>query len=153
MLPMLKIKRLTEKVTMPKAMTKGAAGLDLAVSEPITFFPHVVTKVYTGIAMTIPKGYHGEIHIRSSWGKRGIRLANCTGIIDSDYRGEITLLVINDTNDVYYALEGHRIAQFILVKDPAFKIEEVNELDKTERGVGGFGSTDKKEASETSEEE
>lgn len=144
-LPTLKIKKLDEHAVVPKAMTKEAAGLDLAVSEPITFFPHVVTKVYTGIAMTIPKGYHGEIHIRSSWGKRGIRLANCTGIIDSDYRGEITLLVINDTNDVYYALEGHRIAQFILVKDPAFKIEEVTELDKTERGVGGFGSTDKKE--------
>lgn len=145
MLPILKIKRLTEKATVPKAMTEGSCGLDIAVSEPITFFPHVVTKVYTGIAMVIPKGYHGELHIRSSWGKRGIRLANCTGIIDSDYRGEITLLVINDTNDVYYALEGHRIAQFILVKDPSFNIEEVNELDKTERGVGGFGSTDKKE--------
>lgn len=147
-LPTLKIKKLDEHAVVPKAMTKGGAGLDLAVSEPITFFPHVVTKVYTGIAMAIPKGYHGEIHIRSSWGKRGIRLANCTGIIDSDYRGEITLLVINDTNDVYYALEGHRIAQFILVKDPAFKIEEVTELDKTERGVGGFGSTDKKETEE-----
>ena len=144
-LPTLKIKKLDEHAVVPKVMTKGATGLDLSVSAPVTFFPHVVTKVYTGIAMMIPKGYHGELHIRSSWGQRGIRLANCTGIIDSDYRGEITLLVINDTNDVYYALEGYRIAQFILVKDPAFNIEEVNVLDKTERGVGGFGSTDKKE--------
>ena len=104
-----------------------------------------MTKVYTGLAMAIPKGYHGELHIRSSWGQRGIRLANCTGIIDADYRGEITLMVINDSDTVYHALEGKRIAQFILVKDPAFNIEEVTELDKTERGVGGFGSTDKKE--------
>jgi dUTP pyrophosphatase len=133
-----------EHAFIPKKMTKGAAGFDLAVSDPVTFFPHVVTKVYTGIAMEIPKGYHGEIHIRSSWGKRGIRLANCTGIIDSDYRGEIIMPVINDTNEVYYALEGKRIAQLILVKDPIFKIEEVNELGETERGNGGFGSTDLK---------
>lgn len=144
-LPTLKIKKLYEHAMIPKVMTKGAAGLDLFISDPVTFFPHVVTKVYTGIAMEIPKGYHGELHIRSSWGQRGIRLANCTGIIDADYRGEIILCVINDTNAIYHALEGYRIAQFILVKDPAFKIEEVNELDKTERGVGGFGSTDKKE--------
>lgn len=140
----LKFRKMYEHAFIPKKMTKGAAGFDLAVSDPVTFFPHVVTKVYTGIAMEIPKGYHGEIHIRSSWGKRGIRLANCTGIIDSDYRGEITLLVINDTNEVYYALEGKRIAQLILVKDPTFKIEEVNELGETERGNDGFGSTDLK---------
>lgn len=143
-LPTLKFRKMHKHAFIPKKMTKGAAGFDLAVSDPVTFFPHVVTKVYTGIAMEIPKGYHGEIHIRSSWGKRGIRLANCTGIIDSDYRGEITLLVINDTNEVYYALEGKRIAQLILVKDLTFKIEEVNELGETERGNGGFGSTDLK---------
>lgn len=144
-LPVLKIKKLDEHAVVPKAMTKEAAGLDIAVSSPVNFFPNVVTKVYTGIAMAIPKGYHGELHIRSSWGQRGIRLANCTGIIDSDYRGEIMLCVINDTNSVYHVLEGDRIAQFILVKDPAFNIEEVTELNKTERDVGGFGSTDKKE--------
>jgi dUTP pyrophosphatase len=143
-LPTLKIKKLYEYALVPKKMTKGSVGLDIAVSDTVTFFPNVVTKVYTGLAMAIPKGYHGELHIRSSWGQRGIRLANCTGIIDSDYRGEITLLVINDTNEVYYAPEGKRIAQLILVKDPAFKIEEVNELGETERGNGGFGSTDLK---------
>lgn len=142
-LPTLKIKKLDEHAMMPKAMTKGSVGLDIAASEPTTFFPHFVTKVHTGIAMEIPKGYHGEVHIRSSWGKRGIRLANCTGIIDSDYRGEIILMVINDTNEVYHVIEEKRIAQFILVKDPAFNIEEVTELGRTERGIGGFGSTSK----------
>lgn len=143
MLPVLKIKRLTEKATMPKAMTDGSCGLDIAVSEPVTFFPNRVTKVHTGLAMSMPKGYHAEVHIRSSWGKRGIRLANCTGIIDSDYRGELKLLLINDTTDIYYAPEGERIAQLILVKDPAFTIKEVDELDETKRGKGGFGSTNK----------
>ena len=143
MLPVLKIKKLTEKAIVPKAMTEGSCGLDIAVSEPVTFFPNRVTKVHTGLAMSIPKGYHAEVHIRSSWGKRGIRLANCTGIIDSDYRGELKLLLINDTTDIYYAPEGKRIAQLILVKDPAFTIKEVDELDETKRGKGGFGSTDK----------
>ena len=143
MLPVLKIKKLAEKATVPKAMTEGSCGLDIAVSEPVTFFPNRVTKVHTGLAMAIPKGYHIEVHIRSSWGKRGIRPANCTGIIDSDYRGELLLLLINDTTDIYYAPEGERIAQMILVKDPAFTIKEVDELDETKRGKGGFGSTNK----------
>lgn len=144
-LPTLKIKRLSLNAVMPQKMTKEAAGLDLSVSEDVAFFPHEVAFVHTGLAMAIPKGYHGEIHIRSSWGKRGIRLANCTGIIDSDYRGEIMLTVINDTRKVYHAPRWERLAQLVLVKDPAFNIEEVTELDKTERGVGGFGSTNKKE--------
>lgn len=143
-LPTLKIKKLVDYAVIPKQMTKGSVGLDISGAEDTTFFPHVVTKVYTGLAMQIPKGYHVELHIRSSWGQRGIRLANCTGIIDSDYRGEIILLVINDTNDVYYAPAGERIAQLILVKDPAFNIEEVNKLDETERGQGGFCSTNEK---------
>ena len=144
-LPTLKIKKLVDYAVMPKQMTKGSVGLDISASEDAVFFPHEITFLHTGLAMAIPKGYHGEVHIRSSWGKRGIRLANCTGIIDSDYRGELVLLVINDTGNVYHAPKGERLAQFILVKDPSFKIEEVTELDKTERGVGGFGSTNKKE--------
>lgn len=144
-LPTLKIKKLVDYAIIPKKMTEGSVGLDLFISEGSTFFPHEVMMVYTGIAMAIPKGYHGEVHIRSSWGKRGIRPANCTGIIDSDYRGELILPIINDTDELYHAKRGERLAQLVLVKDPAFKIEEVNELDETERGIGGFGSTDHKE--------
>ena len=144
-LPTLKIKKLVDSATIPKQMSKGSVGLDMSASEDAVFFPHEITFLHTGLAMAIPKGYHGEIHIRSSWGKRGIRLANCTGIIDSDYRGELVLLVINDTGNVYHAPKGERLAQLVLVKDPSFKIEEVTELDKTERGIGGFGSTDLKE--------
>lgn len=144
-LPTLKIKKLVDYAVIPKKMTDGSVGLDIAISEGTVFYPHEVIEVFTGIAMQIPKGYHGEVHIRSSWGKRGIRPANCTGIIDSDYRGELVLLLINDTENVYHAPKGERLAQLILVKDPAFKIEEVTELDETERGIGGFGSTDHKE--------
>lgn len=141
-LPTLKIKRLHSHAIIPQRMTKGSVGLDVYISHGYVFFPHTVTVVHTGIALAIPRGYHGEVHIRSSWGRKGIRLANCTGIIDSDYRGELVLLVINDVGAVYHAPEGSRLAQLVLVKDPAFKIEEVKELDETERGVGGFGSTD-----------
>lgn len=145
MLPTIKVKKLVPQAKVPKVMSKEAAGLDLYVSDNVTLFPARVYTVHTGIAVSIPKGYHLELHIRSSWGAKGIRLANCTGIIDSDYRGEIKLIVINDTKDVYYAPEGERIAQMILVKDPAFTIKEVDDLDQTERGNGGFGSTNEEE--------
>ena len=145
MLPTIKVKKLVPQARVPKVMSKEAAGLDLYVSDNVTLFPARVYTVHTGIAVSIPKGYHLELHIRSSWGAKGIRLANCTGIIDSDYRGEIKLIVINDTKDVYYAPEGERIAQMILVKDPAFTIKEVDDLDQTERGNGGFGSTNEEE--------
>lgn len=141
MLPVIKVKKLAPQAKIPKAMSKEAAGLDLYVSDAITLFPMRVYTVHTGIAVSIPKGYHLELHIRSSWGAKGIRLANCTGIIDSDYRGEIKLIVINDTKEIYHAPEGERMAQMLLVKDPAFTIKEVDELDQTERGNGGFGST------------
>lgn len=144
MLPTIKVKKLVPQAKIPKMMSKEAAGLDLFVSDSVTLFPMRVYTVHTGIAVSIPKGYHLELHIRSSWGAKGIRLANCTGIIDSDYRGEIKLIVINDTKDVYYAPEGERIAQMILVKDPAFNLKEVEDLDQTERGNGGFGSTNEK---------
>lgn len=144
-IPTLKIKKLTNTARMPIRMTEGAAGYDIYTDEAATIRPHMVTKIHTGLAVSIPQGYHMEIHIRSSWGKRGVHLANCTGIIDSDYRGEILLMLMNDTNDLYFAAQGERIAQFILVKDSKYYIKEVDELDETERGEGGFGSTNKKE--------
>lgn len=137
----LKIKKLNDKAVVPMKMTEGAAGLDITVINHQVLWVGTVVPVQTGIAMSIPKGYHGEVHIRSSYGKRGIRLANCTGIIDSDYRGELILMLINDSNMVQVIDSGERVAQLILVKDPVFKVEEVTELNETERGEGGFGST------------
>lgn len=143
--PVVKVKRLTPAAYLPKRMTEEAAGFDLAATKHEVFWINQITMVHTGLAMEIPKGYHGEIHIRSSLGKRGIRFANCTGIIDSDYRGEIIMPVINDSNLVQSIDAGDRIGQFILVKDPVFKLVEVDELGETERGEGGFGSTDNKD--------
>lgn len=137
----LKIKRLNDKAVIPKKMSGEAAGLDIYAVKRYPLWVGKVVIVDTGLAMSIPKGYHAEIHIRSSYGKKGIRLANCTAIIDSDYRGEVKLPVINDSNMLWAIPEGERFAQLILVKDPVFKVEEVEELDETERGEGGFGST------------
>lgn len=139
--PVVKVKRIDKKALFPQKMTDGSVGLDIASLGRQVLWTGIITKVRTGLAVAIPKGYHGEIHIRSSLGIRGIRLANCTGIIDSDYRGEIMLVLINDSNVVQHISEGERIAQLILVKDPVYTVTEVDELDDTERGEGGFGST------------
>lgn len=148
-IPVLKVKRIDKRAIIPARMTEGSAGLDIYAIQRTTLWIGDTKEVKTGLVMEIPKGYHGEIHIRSSLGRRGIRLTNCTGIIDSDYRGEIIILLRNDSNMVWCLEEGDRIAQLILVKDPEFKIEEVSEeteLTKTRRGRGGFGSTNKKQA-------
>lgn len=137
----LKIKRLNKDVPLPEKMSEQAAGLDIYMPKQTTVWADSKIKIGSGLAFEIPKGYHGEIHIRSSYGSLGIRLTNCTGIIDSDYRGEVTLCLKNDTKIPITIPKGDRVAQFILVKDPVFKIEEVEELGETERGEGGFGST------------
>lgn len=139
--PVLKIKRLDAKATIPQQMTLGSCGFDVSITHDVNIFPHRSVACHTGLAMAIPKGYHGELHIRSSLGINGIRLANCTGIIDSDYRGELICVLTNDTDDTLHLKEGSRIAQLLLYKDPAFNIKVVDVLDKTERNEGGFGST------------
>lgn len=145
MLPVLKIKRLTDTAVLPKKMSEEAAGLDVWLDQRVILFANETKFAHTGIAIACPKGYHAELHIRSSLGSKGIRLANCTGIIDSDYRGEVLLAIHNDNKDPVNLDAQTRVAQIILVKDPNFEIKEVEDLNKTKRGVGGFGSTDKKE--------
>lgn len=139
--PVLKIKRLYKKATIPQQMTLGSCGFDVSIIDDVNIFPHNRVACHTGLAMAIPKGYHGELHIRSSLGIKGIRLANCTGIIDSDYRGEIICVLQNDNDTTLHLKEGARIAQLLLYKDPAFNIKVVDVLDKTDRNEGGFGST------------
>lgn len=145
MLPVLKIKRLTDTAVLPQKMSEEAAGLDVWLDQRVILFANQTKLAHTGIAIACPKGYHAELHIRSSLGSKGIRLANCTGIIDSDYRGEVLLAIHNDNKDPVNLDAQTRVAQIILVKDPNFEIKEVEDLNKTKRGVGGFGSTDKKE--------
>lgn len=142
-IPVLKVKRLTDTAILPKRMSEEAAGYDVCADEECFLCPHQPHKVRTGLAFEIPKGYHLELHIRSSLGKQGVRLANCTGIIDSDYRGELLMYLIFDRyiNALHRISKGDRIAQIQLVKDPEFVLEEVDTLGETERGTGGFGST------------
>ena len=141
--------RLSEKVPIPERKSEGAIGLDLASTERIVVMPTKVSKkayrVPTGIAVEIPDGYYGAVHLRSSVGANSkLRLANQTGIIDSDYRGEIILLVENIGSFQEVIEEGDRIAQLVLCPGEPVEPTEVKELKKTKRGTKGIGSTGKK---------
>ena len=127
-------------------MTEGSVGLDLASIATVRLMPTIISTgayiIHTGIALEIPKGYHGQIHLRSSTGaKTKIRLANGTGIIDSDYRGEVMLLVENIGKYETSVAKGQRIAQLILMKNTPCKVELVDTLEETARGTQGIGST------------
>lgn len=144
----LKVMKLHEAAVIPEAKTDGSIGLDLTALEHIRLLPNSMAreayKIRTGIAVEIPKGWHGEIHLRSSIGaKTKFRLANGTGIIDSDYRGELLLLVENVGKYEAAISAGQRIAQLILIKDTPIEVTVVEALSSTKRGVGGIGSTGK----------
>lgn len=149
----LKVKRCSANAVLPEKKTEGAAGLDLVVAENYRIYPTTTglaaraTKIKTGIAVEIPAGYHGKIFLRSSTGaKTKLRLANGTGIIDADYRGEILLLIENVGFLPEQITAGDRIAQLIIEKNVDVQVQEVTELAPTERGIGGFGSTNAKGA-------
>lgn len=146
----LKIKRVREDAILPTRGSKEAAGYDLYAN----FFnneydywviqPGETVKVKTGIAIAIPKGYFGGIYARSGLSiNNGVAPANKVGVIDSDYRGEIIVALHNHSNVSQLIKKGDRIAQLIVQPYCSFEWQEVDELDDTERGEGGFGSTGK----------
>ena len=144
----MKIKLLTDTAKVPTQGTNYAAGYDLYADfnpvngEFLTIGPHETVKISTGIALEIPHGWWGGVFPRSGISaKRGLRPANCVGVIDADYRGEIFVALHNDTDKNQYVTPGERIAQLIFL--PAVKVEweVVNNLTETDRGDGGFGST------------
>ncbi|SEF46054.1 dUTP pyrophosphatase [Caloramator fervidus] len=142
----LYIKRLdnAKDLPLPRYMTQGSAGIDLYanVSEEVTLNPNEIKLIPTGIAISLPKGYEAQIRPRSGLAlKHGISLVNTPGTIDSDYRGEIGVIMINFGNKPFIIKRGDRIAQMIINKVEIPEIIEVEELDNTERGEGGFGST------------
>ena len=142
----LKVKRLHKDALLPQRMTSGAAGYDIAVYDYVTIHPKRIgvpqTMIKTGIALEIPKGYHAKVFLRSSIGlKTDIRLANGTGIIDSDYRGELKLIVENIGQYACFFNPGDRIAQLVIEKNTDVLLEEVDNLSETERGENGIGST------------
>lgn len=129
---------------MPTYMSDGAAGLDLsaAVDEPVVLAPGQRAAVPTGLALAIPAGFEGQVRPRSGLALRlGVTVVNAPGTIDSDYRGEIKVLLINLSTDPVTIEAGLRIAQLIIAPVQRVVIDAVDELDTTERGAGGFGST------------
>lgn len=132
---------------MPEVKTDFSAGADLKVKAEgkIVIKPGESTQMHTGVYMEIPKGYVGLLFIRSSFGKRGLMLKNSVGVIDSDYRGEVIAQVINLSDEDIVLEEGERFTQVVVVPCLSLKdnLEIVDELEETERGEGGFGSTGK----------
>lgn len=144
----IKIKILKENAKLPTKGSNQAAGFDLyACSDDYfeaTIYPHETIKVGTGLAMSIPEGYYGALYARSGLAtKQGLRPANCVGVIDSDYRGEIVVALHNDSNDPQTYHNGDRIAQLIIQPCLDVVYIVVEDLDDTERGDGGFGHTGK----------
>ena len=147
---MVKIKLLTETAQLPTKGSPQAAGYDLYADfcpengEFLTIGPHETVKVPTGIAIEIPDGWFGGVFPRSGISsKRGLRPANCVGVIDADYRGEIFVALHNDTDKNQYVTPGERIAQFIMIPFGNIEWQVTEDLSSTERGTGGFGSTGK----------
>ena len=146
--PTLKICKLHEDAQVPTKATDGSAGLDISSLSSLEILPSRLVPtayiIHTGIAIEIPKGYHGKIFLRSSMGaKTKLRLANGTGIIDSDYRGELMLLVENIGQYSDYITKNQRIAQLIIEKNEPIKIAIVDSLSDNKRGTKGIGSTGK----------
>ena len=127
---------------LPAYQTDGAAGVDLHCAVAFEIAPMERRLVPTGIAVAIPAGYEGQIRPRSGLAiKHGISMVNTPGTIDSDYRGELCVIMINFGTDVVQFHAGDRIAQIVFCPIVRAQFVEVESLDKTERGSGGFGST------------
>lgn len=141
------IKKARENGKVPVRATEGSAGLDLCacIEEPVTLNSGDTAVIPTGIAIALPSPEFGAfVFPRSGIAvKHGIGLLNSVGVIDSDYRGEIMVGVINQFRESYTIQPGERIAQMVIMPVSMMPVEEVDVLDDTERGAGGFGSTGK----------
>ncbi|MDJ0979314.1 MAG: dUTP diphosphatase [Erythrobacter sp.] len=127
---------------LPAYATDGAAGMDVVSVEDVTLEPGARHAVATGLSMAIPRGYEIQVRPRSGLAfKHGITVPNTPGTIDSDYRGELKVLLINHGREPFVIARGDRIAQLVLAPVVQAAWDEVEELDATARGAGGFGST------------
>ena len=140
------IKKLDPKVTLPSYRTKGASGMDLMafVKEKIVIKPQTSALIPTGLSVAFSEDYEIQIRPRSGLAaKNNISVLNTPGTIDSDYRGELKVIIFNYSNHDFVVNNSDRIAQMILTPIAKMELEEANELPKTLRGEGGFGSTGK----------
>ncbi len=140
----IQIKKLSNEVLTPKYETPGSSGMDIAAytEQDITINPGDKSIIPTGFSLSIPQGYEVQIRPRSGLAaKKSITVLNTPGTIDSDYRGEIKVILINLSKDKFIVKKGERIAQMIVCPVVQVQLEEVQELSATNRGAGGFGST------------
>ena len=140
----ISITRLHPDAILPAYQTAHSAAMDISalLDAPVTLQPLERAIIPTGIAFAIPEGYEAQVRARSGLAaKHGIGLANGVGTIDADYRGELGVILINVSNDPFTVEPGMRIAQLVVAKYEKVDWELVEELDETERGKGGYGST------------
>jgi dUTP pyrophosphatase len=144
MAPNVRFRRLRLAAVLPRYMTAGAAGMDLASAAdgPVTLAPGQRLGVPTGWSMEIPSGYEAQVRPRSGLALRhGVTVVNAPGTIDSDYRGEIIVLLVNLGQAPHTISPGDRVAQMVIAPVVQATVEEVAELSQTDRGKGGFGHT------------
>ena len=140
----LSVKKLREGAKLPTRGSAQAAGYDLyaCLDGDLTIAPHQTERVPTGLAVAVPDGYFAPVFARSGLAaKEGLRPANCVGVCDSDYRGEYLVMLHNDTDQPRTVQNGDRIAQMVVLPYLEVTFREVDALDETDRGAGGFGST------------
>ena len=140
----IRIKKLHENAVLPEYQTEHAAGMDVAacLDEPVIIEPHGRAIIPTGFAIALPPGYEAQIRARSGMAaKFGIMPANGVGTIDADYRGEVGVILLNTSTESFAVEPGMRIAQMVIAKYERASWNEVEELDETARGAGGYGST------------
>ena len=139
----LPIRRLRPDAVLPERAYTGDAGLDLAACERVELAPGARAVVATGLSVAIPDGYAGFVQPRSGLAARnGITIVNTPGLVDSGYRGELRVILLNtDPAEAFVVEHGMRIAQLVIVPVPALELLEVDELPSSDRGVRGFGSS------------
>lgn len=142
--PTLAVKRLRPDAVVPSYQSAGAAGMDLhaAIDAPVVIAPGTIEKIAIGIAIALPPGHEGQVRPRSGLASRhGITLPNAPGTIDEDYRGEVVVPLINLGGEAFTVEPGMRVAQMVVAPVTHCATVEVDALDDTLRGAGGFGST------------
>ena len=140
----IQIKKLSTSVSIPKYETPGSSGMDISahIENDVIIYPGEKALVSTGFSLSIPIGYEVQIRPRSGLAaKKNITVLNTPGTIDADYRGEIKVILINLGKEKFIIENGERIAQMVVCPVVQANLEVVNELNETERGLGGFGST------------
>ena len=140
----VEIKKLSKDAVLPAYQTEGAAGMDVSacIEEDITLNPMERKLISTGFAIAVPDGYAAYLYARSGLAsKKGITLPNCVGVIDSDYRGEVKVALVNLSDEPFVIKNGDRIAQMVISPVIQVILSEKEELSETKRAGGGFGST------------